>query len=47
LADGAIIVVETEKVETLDIGNGDSSPYTMIETRNYGKAMLHFLTYKD
>ena len=46
LADGAIIVVETEKTERLNTGNGDTSPYTMIEARNYGKAMLHFLSYK-
>ena len=47
LADGAIIVVETEKAETLDIDDGDTSPFTMIEARSYGKAMLHFLQYKD
>ena len=47
LADGAIIVVETEKDETLDIGYGNISPYNMIEARSYGKAMLHFLAYRD
>ena len=47
LTDGAIIVVETGKGETLNIGNGGTSPYTMIETRSYGKAMLHFLNYQD
>ena len=47
LADGAIIVVETEKAEMLSIGNGTKSPYTIIEARSYGKAMLHFLTYRD
>ncbi len=47
LADGAIIVVETGRAETLNIGNGGTSPYTIIEARRYGKAMLHFLTYRD
>jgi 16S rRNA (guanine966-N2)-methyltransferase len=47
LADGAIIVVETGKTETLNIGNDDTSPYTIIETRSFGKTMLHFLTYRD
>ena len=46
LADGAIIVVETGKSETLYIANGGTSPYTMIEARSYGKAMLHILTYQ-
>ena len=47
LADGAIIVVETGKAETLNISNGGTSPYTMIEARSYGNAMLHFLAYQD
>ena len=47
LADGAIIVVETGKAEMLSIGNGSKSRYTIIEARSYGKAMLHFLTYRD
>ncbi len=46
LADGAIIVVETGKSETLYIATGGTSPYTMIEARSYGKAMLHILTYQ-
>ena len=46
LANGAIIVVETENTETLNIDNGGTSPLTMIETRRYGKASLHFLTYQ-
>ena len=46
LANGAIIVLETEKTETLNIDNGGTSPFTMIETRSYRKALLHFLTYQ-
>ncbi len=46
LANEAIIVVETGKAETLNISNGGTSPYTMIETRSYGKALLHFLIYE-
>ena len=46
LADGAIIVVETGNAETLNINNDGTSPYTMIETRRYGKASLHFFTYQ-
>ena len=46
LANGAIIVVEAGKAETLNIGNGGTSPYTMTDTRSYGKALLHFLTYQ-
>ena len=46
LANGAIIVVETENVETLNSGNVGTSPFTMIETRRYGRASLHFLAYQ-
>ncbi len=46
LADGAVIVVETEKTETLNMDHDGVSIYTMIEVRSYGKAMLHFLTYQ-
>ena len=46
LADGAIIVVETGKTETLDIQNDRKSAFITIEARSYGKAMLHFLTHK-
>ena len=46
LANEAIIVVETGKAETLNINNGSASPYSMIETRNYGKTLLHFLIYQ-
>ena len=46
LADGAIIVVETGKTETLCIEHDSASTFNMIEARSYGKAMLHFLTYQ-
>ena len=46
MANGAIIVVETGKAETLNVGNGGTSPYTMTDTRSYGRALLHFLTYQ-
>ena len=46
LANGAIIVLETGKAETLNISGDGSLPYTMIETRNHGKTSLHFLTYQ-
>ena len=46
LANGAIIVVETGKAETLNSSNGGTAPYTMIEKRSYGKALLHFLIYE-
>ena len=46
LADGAIIVVETGKAETINIADGGTSPYTMIEARSYGKTMLHIFTYQ-
>ena len=44
---GAVIVVETGKAETLNIENDSASPYSMIETRNFGKSLLHFLTYQN
>ena len=46
LANGALIVVETGKAETLNSSNGGTAPITMNETRSYGKALLHFLTYQ-
>ncbi len=46
LADGAVIVTETAKSETLDIEGICTPTLTMIDTRSYGKAMLHFLTYQ-
>ena len=45
LDNGAVIVLETEETETLDITDGSTPTFTMIEARNYGKAMLHFLSY--
>ena len=47
LAYEAIIVVETGKAETLNIGNGITSPYTMIDVRSFGKSTLHFLQYQN
>ena len=46
LADGAVIVLETGKTETLNIERVGTPALTMIETRSYGKATLHFLTYQ-
>ena len=46
LTDGAVIVVETAKTETLDISNDERNAFTTVEVRCYGKAMLHFLTYQ-
>ncbi|MDC0063254.1 16S rRNA (guanine(966)-N(2))-methyltransferase RsmD [Candidatus Puniceispirillum sp.] len=46
LANGAVIVLETGKTETLDITDGSTPAFTMVEARSYGKAMLHFLTYQ-
>ena len=46
LANGAVIVLETGKTETLDISDGSTSAFTMIEARSYGKTMLHFLSYQ-
>ena len=46
LANGAVIVLETGKTETLDITHGKLPALTLIEARRYGKAMLHFLTYQ-
>ena len=46
LANGAIIVLETGKTETLNVGNGSTSHFTMTEARSYGKVILHFLTYQ-
>ena len=46
LANGAVIVLETGKTESLDITNGSTPAFTMVEARTYGKAMLHSLTYQ-
>ena len=46
LDNGAVIVLETGETETLDITDGSTPTFTMIEARNYGKAMLHFLSYQ-
>ena len=45
LANGAVIVLETGKTETLEIADISTPAFTVIEARNYGKTMLHFLTY--
>ena len=46
LANGAVIVLETGKTETLDITDISTSAFTIIEARGYGKTMLHFLSYR-
>ena len=46
VANGAVIVVETEKTETLDIERINTPALKVIDARSYGKTMLHFLTYQ-
>ena len=46
LTNGAVIVLETAKTETLNINNDERNAFTTVEARCYGKAMLHFLTYQ-
>ncbi len=46
LTDGAVIVLETTKTETLDINNDGRNAFTIVEARCYGRVVLHFLTYQ-
>ena len=46
LANGAVIVLETSKTETLNVTDGGTPAFHMIEARNYGSVTLHFLTYQ-
>ena len=46
LTNGAVIVLETGKTETLEITDSGTPAFTVIEARSYGKTMLHFLTFQ-
>jgi 16S rRNA G966 N2-methylase RsmD len=45
LGDAAVIIVETAKTEIMD-SNDLAAGLTPIDQRNYGKALLNFLTYQ-
>jgi len=45
LGDAAVVIIETEKTETVD-SSSLATGLTPIDERNYGKALLHFLTYQ-
>ena len=46
VANSAVIVVETDKIETFDIEMISASRLRIIEARTYGKTTMHFLTYQ-
>jgi len=45
LAPGAMVILEMQKTESLDIDNLAAATITPDDTRIYGKTALHFLTY--
>ena len=47
LASNAVIVIETNKTETLDQNLLDTARLTLSKQRSYGRALLHFLRLKS
>jgi len=45
LGDAAVVIIETAKTEIVD-SNALAVGLTPIDQRNYGKALLNFLTYQ-
>ncbi len=47
LASDAVLVIETDKTETLDKNQLDYAGLTLLKQRGHGRAMLHFLKLKS